>query len=59
MTYAIDNGKGCSVLSKCALVRGGDWAPALTAALTENDEVYIPSGEYHMSTVTAPSRVSF
>ena len=55
MTYAIDNGKGCSILSKRALVLNGDWAMALTAALAENDEVYIPAGEYHMSTVTVPS----
>lgn len=28
---------------------------ALAAALAENDEVYIPAGEYHMSAVNVPS----
>lgn len=55
MTHSVGNGKGCSLLSKRALVRGGDWAMALAAALAENDEVYIPAGEYRMSAVTVPS----
>ena len=55
MTHSVGNGKGCSLLSKRALVRGGDWAMALSAALAENDEVYIPAGEYRMSAVNVPS----
>lgn len=38
-----------------ALVRAGDWAEALTAALRDNDVVHIPAGAYRLSCVAIPS----
>ena len=34
---------------------GGNWALALSAALSECDSVYLPAGIYRMSSVTVPS----
>lgn len=34
---------------------GGNWALALSAALSECDSVYLPAGTYRMSSVTVPS----
>ena len=36
-------------------VKAGDWSEALKKALAENDEVYIPAGEYNVSKVTLTS----
>ena len=36
-------------------VKAGNWAMALTAALSECDSVYLPAGTYRMSAVTVPS----
>ncbi len=36
-------------------VIGGNWALALSAALSECDSVYLPAGTYRMSSVTVPS----
>ncbi len=36
-------------------VQAGNWAMALTAALSECDSVYLPAGTYRMSAVTVPS----
>ena len=44
-----------NILSKKELAREGDWAPSLSAALAESDEVFIPAGRYRMSTVDIPA----
>lgn len=36
-------------------VKAGNWAMALSAALSECDSVYLPAGTYRMSSVTVPS----
>lgn len=47
---------GAAILTDFAdRVSDGDWAPALDAALRENDTVFLPAGEYPMSRVVIPS----